>query len=287
MVFTFVKKICSGFIVMLLLNGCLTIHNLNVVSDNSPPSTPVAYPVLPNGYDMQQQGQVLVPLDELGADHSKVPEPIDAMGNPVPREQSLISLKPEYIIHSGDKLDVKFFYHPELNDVVTVRPDGRISLQLVQDVQAASLTPKELTKLLKSQYRSRILDPDISIIVRSFDSNHVFVDGQVRNPGMVKMNDEMTIMQAVAKAKGLKDTARTGEVLLIRKNGLKRGFVYTIDLDAAMSGTDVAQNVSLMPYDIVYVPKSTISNINTWIDQYIRKNIPINVGMSFESIQFH
>ncbi len=285
--FSVVKHIAFSLIILLSLNGCLTIHNLNVVANSTPPATPVAIPPVVEGGDQQPENIPPTPLNESQISNNRTPTALDAMGNPVSPDPSLRSTRPEYVFHSGDTFDVKFFYNPELNETVKVRPDGRISLQLVQDVQAASLTPTELVSLLKKKYAAHIRDPEISVIVRSFDANRVYVDGQVGRPGMVEMSDGMTIMDAVASARGLRDTARRSEVLLIRRNGLKRPFVYSIDLDAAMSGEDIAQNVVLKPYDIVYVPKSAIANINTWIDQYIRRNIPIYMGVSFESIKFN
>jgi protein involved in polysaccharide export with SLBB domain len=281
-----VKYLGTSLIILVLLSGCLTIHNLNVVSDNNPPGTPVAIPVLAEDGQARGADNSPVPVNGTRVGNAQSPEALDAMGNPVAPDQSLMSVKPEYVIHSGDTFDVKFFYNPELNESVKVRPDGRISLQLVQDVQAASLTPSELVSVLKKKYASHIKDPEISVIVRSFDANRVYVDGQVVQPGVVEMSDGMTIMDAVASVRGLRETARPSEVLLIRRNGLKRPFVYLVDLDAAMSGADITQNVTLRPYDIVYVPKSAIANINTWIDQYIRRNIPIYMGVSFESIKF-
>lgn len=203
------------------------------------------------------------------------PVPIAEQGELEPPPPSLASVSPEYIIQAGDKLDVKFYYSAHLNESVTVRPDGRISLQLVHDVQAASLTTSELVALLNKKYASYLNDPDISVIVRSFDSQKVYVDGEVGRPGVMTLEGYMTVMQSIAGAGGLKDSARGSEVLVIRRNGLKKPFVLTVDLAAVMNGTDTTQDIVLKPYDIVYVPKSYIANINTFIDLYIRKNIPI------------
>ena len=258
------KNSCSGLILLLLLSGCLTIHNLNVTSGNSYPREPVAISTVGEG----------------GQSSTPIPVPINEMGNLTPPPApSLNSALPSYSIHPGDVLDIKFFYNPTLNESVTVRPDGRISLQLVQDVHAATLSPNELVTILKRKYSSHLQKPEISVIVRSFEASKVFVDGEVWKSGMVEMpGGDLTIMQAIARAQGLKDTAKRNDVLLIRRNGLNRPFVYTVNLDAAMAGTDITQNVTLKPYDIVYVPKSTIANINQWVDQYIRRNIPINLS---------
>jgi len=206
------------------------------------------------------------------------------MGNPDLPAPSLASASTSYIIKPGDKLDVKFYYNNTLNESVTVLPDGRFSLQLIQDVQAASLTTRELTAVLKKKYAPYLVDPEISVIVRSFDPLKIFVDGEVGKPGMVNKGQYMTIMQAIASAGGLRDTAHGNDVLVIRRNYLNKPFIITVDLDSVRDGTDVGQDIALKPYDIVYVPKSAIANVNTWVDQYIRKNIPINVSYDLNNV---
>ncbi len=267
-----VKNSCMVLLLGCSLSGCLTIHNLNVSSGDNPPSYgPVA---INTTGSFEENGGV------------KTPVPISEMGAPeAPPAFSLSSVNPSYSIHPGDTLDVKFYYNKDLNESVKVRPDGRISLQLVHDVQAALLSPDELVAVLTKKYSHHLKNPEISVIIRSMEFNKVFVDGQVNRSGEIKLLGNMSLMQSIANAGGLKDTARSGEVLLIRRNGLKRPFVYTVNLAAAMDGTDITQNVMLKASDIVYVPKSAIANINTWVDQYIRRNIPISVGMDASTIK--
>ncbi len=227
---------------------------------------------------------LLVVLLLITACSSMLPKkavPLAGQGEPEPPPPSLASALPNYAIQPGDELEIKFFYNPELNDTVKVRPDGRISLQLVDEVQAASLTTGELAAVLEKKYGARIKEPEIGVIVRSFDSRKVFVDGEVARPGMVGMGGSMSIMQAIAAAGGLRNTARSDEILVIRHNGLNKPFIMRIDLAAAMEGTDITQNISLESRDIIYVPKSAIANVNSFVDLYIRKNIPIGLGYGF------
>jgi len=182
---------------------------------------------------------------------------------------------PEYRIQSGDLLDIKFFYHAGLNESVTVRPDGRISLQIVKEIVAAGLTPAQLTDLLTKKYSVQLQNPDVTVIVRSFSSQKVYVDGEVTRAGEVNLVGSMTALQAVSKAGGMKETARPSEVILVRR--VEGGKILTtkLNLEEAIYGTDRGQDILLMPYDIVFVPRSVIANVNVWIDQYIRKNIPV------------
>jgi len=187
----------------------------------------------------------------------------------------------EYKIQVGDQLDIKFFYNAELNEQVIVRPDGRISLQLVQEIVATGLTPSELMKVLVEKYSAELKKPEVTVIVRSFGAQKIYVDGEVNKPGMVPILGLMTALQAISQAGGMKETAQVSEVLIIRRGAGNRPMAFPVNLDKALDGTDMSQDIALAPFDIVYVPRSTIANVNVWVDQYIRKNIPIPISLQY------
>jgi len=189
----------------------------------------------------------------------------------------------EYRILAGDQLDIKFYYHPDLNELVTVRPDGRISLQLANEIAVEGLTPKELVAQLKKIYSAEIQKPEITIMVRTFSAQRVYVDGEVFRPGSVVLSNPLTTLQAISLAGGLKDTARVNEVVLMRRGADNRFMATMVDLSKVIDGTDPSQDILLTAYDVVHVPKSPVANVNLWIDQYIRKNIPVpfSTGYSF------
>ena len=187
----------------------------------------------------------------------------------------------EYRIQVGDQLDIKFFYNPELNEQVTVRPDGRVSLQLVHEIMVAGLTPAELTDLLTKKYASELKRPEIAVMVRSFTAQRIYVDGEVTKPGMVSLTGFTTVLQSISQAGGIKDTGRTSEVIVIRRGPDNNPLVIPVNLGKAIDGTDMTQDITLRPFDIVFVPKSHIANVNKWVDQYIRKNLPITPGFGY------
>ena len=186
-----------------------------------------------------------------------------------------------YRIQVGDQLDIKFFYNPELNEEVIVRPDGHISLQLVHKVMAVGLTPEELGELLSEKYSAELKQPEITVIVRSFGAQKVYVDGEVEKPGMLPLVGFVTVLQAISQAGGLKDTARMSEVIIIRHGLENQPFAFPVNVRKVIDGTDIHQDIPLKPFDIVYVPKSPIANINVWVDQYIRKNVPIYTSFGY------
>ncbi len=164
-----------------------------------------------------------------------------------------------YIIKPGDQLSVKFFFNPELNEEdLIVRPDGFISLQLAHEIQTAGLTPSELTKILAKKYAGQLKNPEIAVIVRSIkEANKIYVDGQVGAPGEFEMIGTLTVLQAISLARGMtEDTADKNNVVVIRRDQGGKPFAIKVDLNAALSGRDLTQNIQLLPHDTVYVPRS-------------------------------
>ena len=185
-----------------------------------------------------------------------------------------------YTIQPGDSLDIKFFYNPELNESVIVRPDGKISLQLIDDIKASGLAPSELDALLTKNYSKELRKPELTVIVRSFVSQRIFVGGEVNRPGLIPLAAGMSPVQAVFQAGGLKDTAQLKETILIRKGENNKPIPIRLDLAAAMVGNGSGADFQLQPDDIVYIPKSAIAKANLWVSQYIRQLILFN-GWSF------
>lgn len=178
-----------------------------------------------------------------------------------------------YRIRTGDLLDVRFYKTPELNvERVPVRNDGRVSLDLVGDVQAAGLEPDQLAADLSRAYARELQDPRISVIVREF-GGQVFVGGEVGSPQALKYADGMTALQAIQAAGGFKDESSRQNVVLLRRE-TDRYAGYRLLLESALTGEDYGQNVALQPNDVVFVPRSRISNLNLIISQYLNKNLP-------------
>ncbi|HEY6565235.1 MAG TPA: polysaccharide biosynthesis/export family protein [Pirellulaceae bacterium] len=175
----------------------------------------------------------------------------------------------EYVIQPGDQLDVKFRVTRDLNELVIVRPDGMISLQIVGDVPAAGLTAEQLRQELVAAYSKELKSPDIAVIVRTFSGHTVFVGGEVQSQGRFPLSHQMTILQAVILAGGFKDTADRLHVMVLRQ-GERQCFNLKGQIHCGQTGNDIP----LEPYDVVYVPKSKIAKVNQFVDQYIEKVIP-------------
>lgn len=188
---------------------------------------------------------------------------------------------PEYRIQPGDQLEIKFFFNPELNETVLVRSDGKISLQLIDDIQATGLTPAQLDEELTRLYAQELQKPVITVLVRASTGHRIYVGGEVGTPGLLSLVPGMTALQAVINAGGFRETARPGAVIVIRKGSDNRAIPMRVDLDPSSAEGDI----SLEPSDIVYVPKTFIAAANLFVNQYIERLFlyrGISLGFSYE-----
>ena len=191
------------------------------------------------------------------------------------------SQKPQdYLIQPGDELEIKFFYNPEINEKVIVRPDGKISLQLVDEVPASGLTPLQLDNVLTQKYSRELKNPMLTVIVRSFTNERIYVGGEVNEQGLIDLKTGMTPLQAVLNAGGLKETASPESAIVIRKGTDNRPVPMKMNLKDAMYGKIGSADFILQPSDIVFVPKSTIAKLNKFVNQYI-EDLFLFRGVSF------
>ncbi len=189
--------------------------------------------------------------------------------------------EPKLTLGPGDVIEIKFYYVPELNETQTVRPDGKIALQLIGEVEVQGKTPVEVREELVRFYTPQLKRPEVSVIVRSMANRRVYVGGHVNRPGLVDMPTRLTALEAILNAGGFDvRTAEVGNVVIIRHKDGKR-YGCALDLRGALEGKEV-QPFFLEPQDIVYVPRTKITQVNLWIDQYINRMIP-RIGFTFKT----
>jgi polysaccharide export outer membrane protein len=158
-----------------------------------------------------------------------------------------------YVIGPGDVLSVDVWKEDDLSKEVSVRLDGKISLPLVNDVQAAGLTSTELRNQLTEKYKDFVDVPEVAVTVIESRSKRIYMLGKVARPGEYALQKNMTVVQAISLAGGLAEWANSSKVKLIRKiKGTEKTF--RVDYDAIVSGKDLSQNVLLQPDDTIFVP---------------------------------
>lgn len=191
-------------------------------------------------------------------------------GSPIVYESQPPEIEP-YRIAPGDGLSITFAFHPERNTDVTVRPDGKFSLSLVKEVHAAGKTTAELDAELTKALATQLKAPQLAVNVKTFATQRVFVGGEVGRPGTVDLDSGLTALRALTAAGGLTSTAASDSLLLIRAAGPGKRIVKRLDL----SKENLAKNdILLRPFDIVYAPRSSVSQVGLWVDQNINSVIP-------------
>ena len=179
-------------------------------------------------------------------------------------------------------LGVRLYTAPELNEDVTVRPDGRVTTTLAQSVQAAGRTPDEIAAALQQTYASELKNPQLTVEVKSASPAKVYVAGEVVTPGEFSTEGPaLTLLQAVARAGGLRTTGDETHVFILRHAAGGRPVVLSADYRGAMTGTAPAADVQLAPFDVVYVPRSGIAQVYVWFNQHFQQFVPVSWGFSY------
>jgi len=159
----------------------------------------------------------------------------------------------------GDVIEIRFFYSPELNVVQTIRPDGKIFLQLIGEVMVKGITPTELQEELFKQFSEYFKQLDIAIIVQAFAPYYVYVGGQVNEPGTIPMQRHRPLkaLEAIMLAGGINsENATYQNVIIIRYENEK--WVHTeLNLEDVLFGKKNTPTY-LQPFDIIYVPQHTV-----------------------------
>ena len=157
-----------------------------------------------------------------------------------------------YVIGPEDLLSVVVWREKDLSGDVVVRPDGKISLPLLNDIQAAGFTPEQLAQIVEKAAAKYVTDSDATVIVREIRSRKVYVLGEVVKPGLVPLTSEMNVLQLIASVGGLLEYADKGNITIVRKeNGRERRMKF--NYNDVVNGRNLQQNILLQPDDMVLV----------------------------------
>lgn len=174
-----------------------------------------------------------------------------------------------YHLRKGDKVGVKFLYQPELNEPsVVVRPDGFISLQMIDDIRAEGLTITELKKAIEAAYSEQLLKPEISVSLVEFVAPRVFVGGQVQKPGSYELRAAATVLQAVIVAGGFTKDAHRKMVLHARPVGDRELKITVIDLKQLLAQNGSGAESLLQDGDYVFIPDSKLAKLKEAVESF-------------------
>ncbi len=204
--------------------------------------------------------------------------------------KALLTSPEKYTLGIGDTIAIKSYYAEKLNDEVKIRPDGKISLILIGEVDAAGKTPRQVQDILNQKYAAFLDHPDVSVIVRDFHppnvsvtlresvSQRIYVGGEVRNPMVMPLRGKMRLLDALIMAGGALDSGDQQSVFVLRNTGDDKGNLFIVNAHDVLKGT--SDDIVLAPYDVIYVPKTSIANATTFLRQIYRL-IPDQVMVTF------
>jgi polysaccharide export outer membrane protein len=193
----------------------------------------------PAGLAAQQQSASAKTAPTPAPDNEPVPKPA--------------TMDPEYLIGTGDVLSINVWKEPDVSSSVPVRPDGKISLPLVNDIQAAGLTPMQLGKLIHDKLQKYIEDPQVTVVVTGVNSRLVYLVGEVARAGSFPLIPKMTILQALSAAGGLGEFADAKGIYVLRNSDGKPKRI-PFNYKEALKGEHPEQNIELQPGDTIVVP---------------------------------
>jgi polysaccharide export outer membrane protein len=165
-----------------------------------------------------------------------------------------VALAPDYVIGADDVLSIMFWRDKDLSaPEAVVRPDGKVTLPLLNDVQAAGRTPEELSAAIRDAARKFVEDPNPTVIVKEIKSRRVFITGRIEKPGPYPLNGTSTILQLIAMAGGLREFVDGKNISLMRNEQGKQS-VFAFNYQDVVKKQYLHQNIELKPGDVVVVP---------------------------------
>ncbi len=170
-----------------------------------------------------------------------------------------------YTLNPGDVIDIQYRYTPEFNQTVTIQPDGYISLEIGGDMKVAGRSLMQVRTLILAKARERLASPELNVILKEFQKPFVVVAGEVVQPGKIEVREKVTALQAVLMAGGFKDSAKSSQILVFRKLNGDTAEVKTLNFKTLNRTSDLENDLTLQPGDMILVPRNRISKIERYV----------------------
>ena len=170
-----------------------------------------------------------------------------------------------YRLQPGDVIEVQFRYSPEFNQTITVQPDGYVTLEISGDLKAAGFTIEQTREAILRQARTRLQDPVATVLLKEFQRPYFVVSGEVSQPGKIEMRERVTAIQAIMLAGGMKDTAKSSQVVVFRKINSDMAEVKLLNLKSIKKTSDLENDLTLQAGDMVFVPRDKLSKVERFM----------------------
>ncbi len=172
---------------------------------------------------------------------------------------------PHYRLQPEDKVEVQYRYTPEYNAVAALQPDGFVSLPLVGEVKLSGLTLEQAVEAVKAKASDRLADPEVTILLKEYVKPYFVVAGEVGHPGRFELHGQVSLIEALAVAGGMKESSKRTQVILMRKTGNDVAQVRLLDLKKLMSAGGIREDLDIHSGDMIVVPRNFISRIEPYI----------------------
>ena len=236
------SKIKSSLLVVLL---CLAFGNPGAAAPQTNPAAPAERKPAPPAST--------TPAPQAPTGTGAKPAVPSGTKPPVSGVVAEVPMASDYVVGSGDILAVVFWRQPDMSTEVVVRPDGRISIPLLNDVDASGMTPEQLRVKLTNEAQKFVQDPNVTVVVKQINSRRVYITGQVSKPGPYPLTSSMTVLQLLSTAGGLLEYADEKNITIMRTAGGKTTN-FTFNYKDILNRKNLKQNIELKPDDTIIVP---------------------------------
>lgn len=219
---------------------------------------------------------LIVSLASISATHA---QQAPAAQSAQPNTPVLAERHPRYILQREDVLTLTFPLSPELNQTVTIQPDGYINLQNVGSIYAQGMTTPELVLAVKKAYAGVLHDPIVDVDLTDFQKPFFTVSGQVGKPGQYELRADITVAEAIAVAGGMTMTTAKTEVFLFRRTSRDWYEVKRVNLKDVLRGRNVNEDAMIQPGDMIYVPEKFIANFRKYVPYAINAGTYLQSGV--------
>src|ERR1700733_14920379 len=193
--------------------------------------------------------------------------------------ESQLRQRPRYLLRPGDTLQLQYRLTPDLNQTVSVQPDGYVDLNVAGEVQVAGLTVTQAHDLIVQKESEHLNNPELNLILEEFTRPYVVVAGEVAKPGQIEMRENMTALSAILLSGGFTQSAKSGQIIVFRKFNDTIDEVKQIDLTRVEKTAQLEKDIALQPGDLILVPHDKISRMQHYMQA-------ANLGLYVNPLQY-
>ncbi len=208
-------------------------------------------------------GGVCVWLLAVGSVCALAQQPAAPTPGQLPTSQKATEAR--YALLPGDIIDLAYRFTPDLNQTVTIQPDGYVNLNLIGSLKVGGLTVDEAHDLIVKKASVHLNEPELNLTLKEFQQSSVVVAGEVAKPGKFPVRPGMTVLQAVLLSGGFTENAKAGQIILFRRVDTENAEVHLLKLDKLKHTVDLHHDMKLEPGDMILVPRDNISIIARYI----------------------